>query len=339
MNITFMIGNGFDLNLNLKTSYKDFYKYYIENTKEDIISKSIKNNYELWADLELGLGLLLKDIDESQIDDFLDAKAKLETILTDYLETESQKFKIVDDNKFSEEFANKIINFSDGFSTEDKNQLKRLISNTAEVINYQFITFNYTTILDRMIELVKSKNDKFTTHVAGTARYADILCKPHHIHGTLDEDDLILCVDNPSQIDNIKFQSDRRITDYMIKTNVNRALGEGKIETAEEIINKSRYVCLFGLSIGDTDSTWWKYLVEWLNKSDNNRLVLFVRDDLKVHCSGSEKIRKRDRNREHFGTKSYCIENDMYDKIKDKIIIVPNSKIFTYENISMEEKH
>ena len=54
MNITFMIGNGFDLNLNLKTGYKDFYKYYIENTKEDIISKSIKNNYELWADLELG---------------------------------------------------------------------------------------------------------------------------------------------------------------------------------------------------------------------------------------------------------------------------------------------
>lgn len=337
MNITFMIGNGFDLNLNLKTSYKDFYNYYIENTKEDIISRSIKNNYDLWADLELGLGLLLKDIDESQIDEFLDSKANLESLLTTYLEKESLKFTITDENKFSEEFAIKIANFSDGFSTNDKNQLKNLISKTPDAINYRFITFNYTTILDKMIELVKTKNDKFTSHLSGRNRYTDILWKPHHIHGTLDGEDLILCVDNPSQINNEKFQSDRRITDYMIKTNVNKALGERKTEIAKEIINQSSYICLFGLSIGDTDCTWWKYLIEWLNKSDNNRLVLFVRDDSKVQNSGSEKIRKRDKYRFLFGTRSCCTDENVYDKIRDKIIIVSNSKIFTYENIATEE--
>ena len=42
MNITFLIGNGFDLNLNLNTRYSDFYKYYIENDPQDIISKSIR---------------------------------------------------------------------------------------------------------------------------------------------------------------------------------------------------------------------------------------------------------------------------------------------------------
>ena len=28
LNITFLIGNGFDIGLGLKTRYKDFYKYY-----------------------------------------------------------------------------------------------------------------------------------------------------------------------------------------------------------------------------------------------------------------------------------------------------------------------
>lgn len=329
MNITFMIGNGFDLNLNLKTGYRDFYKYYIENTEEDIISRSIKNNFELWADLELGLGLLLKEIDESQIDEFLDSKANLERILTDYLTKEASKFSVVDENKFAEEFTNKIVNFSDGFCTDDKNQLKRVFANTTEPINYRFITFNYTNILDKMIELVKTKNDKFSTHAAGSSRYNDTLWPPHHIHGTLDGEDLILCVDNPSQIINESFRVDRRITDYMIKSNVNKALGEGKTEAAIEIIDKSKYICLFGLSIGDTDSMWWKYLVEWLARSDGNRLVLFVRDDSKIQRSGAEKIRVRDKNRAYFGDRSCYTDKKLYDKIRDKIIIVQNSQIFT----------
>lgn len=338
MNITFMLGNGFDLNLNLKTGYKDFYKYYIENTKEDIISRSIKDDYELWADLELGLGILLGKIDESQIEEFLDCKANLESYLTDYLSKESARFSIVDENKFSEEFTEKLVNFSNEFCTEDKNKFKSIVYKTAEKINYHFITFNYTTILDRMVDLVNSKKERFTTHSTSSSSYVDVLCKPHHIHGTLDGEDLILCVDNPSQISNEAFRIDRRITDYMIKSNVNSALGERKIETAKEIIDKSRYVCLFGLSIGDTDSTWWKYLVEWLNKSDDNRLVLFVRDDSMVHRSGSEKIRVRDKNRFSFGQKSDCNTEELYDKIKDKIIVIRNSEIFTYKNIATEEK-
>ena len=37
MNIAYLIGNGFDLNLGLKTKYMDFYKYYLEQeSKNDI---------------------------------------------------------------------------------------------------------------------------------------------------------------------------------------------------------------------------------------------------------------------------------------------------------------
>ena len=337
MNITFMIGNGFDLNLGLKTSYKNFYEYYIENSDEDIISKSIKDNYELWADLELGLGEILKDVKESEIEEFFDSKANLERLLTTYLTKQNKRFYIDVEDTFSEEFREKIVNFFLEFPFEDKEQYKSVIANANETVFYQFITFNYTNVLDQMIKLVNKKIKPFSTHTFRSTSYTDKLCLPHHIHGTLDGEDLILCVDNPSQIANEAFQSNRKITDYMIKTNVNKALGERKTEIAKEIIDKSKYICLFGLSIGDTDCTWWKYLVEWLNRSESNRLILFVRDDSKVQRSGGETIRFRDKKREDFGDKS-CTGGDLYDKISNKIIVVRNSDIFTYESTSTEDE-
>lgn len=40
MNVTFLLGNGFDLNLGLSTSYKDFYSYYTKKEPNDFIAKS-----------------------------------------------------------------------------------------------------------------------------------------------------------------------------------------------------------------------------------------------------------------------------------------------------------
>ena len=34
MNITYIIGNGFDINLGLKTRYVDFYKWYVDRNRE-----------------------------------------------------------------------------------------------------------------------------------------------------------------------------------------------------------------------------------------------------------------------------------------------------------------
>ena len=90
MNITFLIGNGFDLNLNLNTRYSDFYKYYMEHNPNDLLSKSIEKDYEMWSDLEIGLGKFLQSIDETQIPAFLDSKSTLELLLSDYLLIESQ---------------------------------------------------------------------------------------------------------------------------------------------------------------------------------------------------------------------------------------------------------
>ncbi len=60
MNILFLIGNGFDINIGLKSKYIDFYKYYnsIKSDNEIItaLKESLSINDENWSDLETALG-------------------------------------------------------------------------------------------------------------------------------------------------------------------------------------------------------------------------------------------------------------------------------------------
>lgn len=67
MRILYLIGNGFDLHVGLKTSYFDFLKYYlhqpfpadIDDVGKRFITRlkaDINQNFELWSDLELQYG-------------------------------------------------------------------------------------------------------------------------------------------------------------------------------------------------------------------------------------------------------------------------------------------
>lgn len=113
MNITFLIGNGFDVNLGLKTRYVNFYKYYtnLEDTDapevvkrfkseiNDFIKRdSKKQSADLidWRDLEVALGKWTAKITAEEVEplylDIIDS-------LRDYLKSE---FKYFDVSAFSE---------------------------------------------------------------------------------------------------------------------------------------------------------------------------------------------------------------------------------------------
>ena len=60
MNITFLIGNGFDLNLGLATAYSDFVKYYKETDAEKNVlikfRQDISDNEAHWSAAEIEMG-------------------------------------------------------------------------------------------------------------------------------------------------------------------------------------------------------------------------------------------------------------------------------------------
>ncbi|KJQ67946.1 hypothetical protein TZ90_00308 [Streptococcus mitis] len=109
MNITYIVGNGLDLQYGLKTRYNDFYEFqnkvYIsrkENEEgysnfiyESLFSDKVKD-YENWSDFELSIGKLTKDNDliSSSIEmkeKFIDDFSEVVDDLREYLRIQQEK--------------------------------------------------------------------------------------------------------------------------------------------------------------------------------------------------------------------------------------------------------
>lgn len=144
--ITFLIGNGFDINAGLDTRYSDFYEYYFNQYPDDMLAKSIRDDYDFLSDLEIGLGKYTKDIAESEEDMFFDSKDVMESALADYLEEQQNRIQITGEKVESvvKEIQNSVLHFYEGFPNVQYEDIKNVIACTSERITYSFISFNYT---------------------------------------------------------------------------------------------------------------------------------------------------------------------------------------------------
>ena len=104
MNILYIIGNGLDIAHHMKTSYQDFFKYYltIESSNKDV--EAMKRNidshrYETWADLEMGLGFYASLCANKNV--FLECLADIKTNLKEYLNKESEKIDLYKISSFA----------------------------------------------------------------------------------------------------------------------------------------------------------------------------------------------------------------------------------------------
>lgn len=331
MNITFLIGNGFDINLGLDTRYTDFYPIYLSKGHDDIISSAIQDNYEKWSDLELALGQILTNVSQEQIADFLDAKAALEIDLADYLRAQEKRIDFLSPG-IQEEFQRGVTGFYEEFSSKERNEFLKWKQNTASTISYQFISFNYTKTLDK-IAASAIQRKTFGTHGAANRTYSDSISDILHIHGTL-SGGMILALDNTDQIQNSALRNISGLTDYVIKPTMNDALGEGVTERARHIITASDYLCVYGMSLGQTDMMWWKYILSWLGSDSVKRLVLYVYEDATTNPSGGEKLRQQDKWRSEF-FKAAQATPEQASKLRSQIIVVLRSKIFDFKNIKL----
>ena len=48
---------------------------------------------------------------------------------------------------------------------------------------------------------------------------------------------------------------------------------------AIDILNNSRIICIYGMSLGETDKDWWDRVVTWLHNDAARQLVIFNYDD------------------------------------------------------------
>lgn len=181
MDITFLLGNGFDLQCGLKTSYIDFYKYILEKKysidltqemdKESIsgidniiyseIYKS-RDKIETWADLEFQLGVFTKQLKEKNqvigelANRFLDDFEDLVEDLNEYLKYIQIQDDIEISENFSKVFFGTMDNFFEGLFSREYDEIKNILAaNQYDQYNYHFISFNYTNTLQKLIHSCK----------------------------------------------------------------------------------------------------------------------------------------------------------------------------------------
>lgn len=326
MNITFLLGNGFDINLGLNTRYKDFYKYYTQQPSKNVLIEELKNNigknHKTWADLEIALGDYLKNIRDA--DDF-------DVIFEDILEhlavhIENEEGRFTHDLEDKKEFYLDLAYPESHLLELDKQKVNRYLKDENRYLN--IITFNYTKVLERLCGF-ESEPISLPRLNTREARLMGI----KHIHGYLKEN-MILGVNDISQINNEEFKTNPDITEAIVKQECNMSIKHLIHNDCMRTIRSSDMICLFGLSIGDTDKIWWKSIGSHLHDNSKAILIIFEIGD-NLLSNHQYKITRKEREIKTRFLSKLDFPDSTTTYISERIFVAYNTKIF---NIKLKEK-
>lgn len=277
MNITYIIGNGFDINLGLRTGYKDFYEWYVDQPSEndpDVV-KNFKNEINSclnntternWSDLELALGKYSAQVSSDQ---FPILYMNIASGLKDYLNREYRRFdkSLYDDKKLRACLEDPV---SDYFGDARKYILNAFAFSQAADTEINILSFNYTSSLEDLL----GKTDGWRKQDGTFVKLKPIA----HIHHSLSEGNIVFGVNDEQQIVNTEYAKRPGIYDLFIKPQANNVLGGYTHYAAEYIIRDTNLFVLYGVSLGDTDRKWWNLIGKRLASSEDVRMIWFVHD-------------------------------------------------------------
>lgn len=324
MNITYILGNGFDLNIGLNTHYKDFYDYYIEvssNNKDiDKLKNKIKDNYnDNWSDLESALGKYTKEV--SDVDIMCDIIEDINENLTNYIRGIERKIP-ENNNDIKGLIIDDIIKPEKYLNNRYKDKLNLFNANIAHSnAEINIISLNYTSTFEKMII------DKTPLEVGlGFMNKKVTIENIYHLHHKIDKDDtIILGVGDESQILNEQFRNNEKIKEYLIKSVTNQMLGSNIDSVCSKIISTTNLFILYGVSLGETDNKLWNEIAKCLLHNKDSKLLIFEYNPIYI---GGLRQGREEKEVEEKLTKQIDKNLSIQD-IKDRIIVSINSSIFS----------
>ncbi len=269
MNVTFMMGNGFDLACGLRTSYIDVYNAYacaasdnrnISSFKNGILRKE-RNRFALWSTFELALPEFAQEV--GNFDVFIECKHDFTEFVKEYMFKEQERlFKISDEQELKRVFETCFFNIYDYCLHISHKALKEKFERQAN--NYNFITFNYTNTLERCLHLMPETIE----NKAGTAC---TITKPLHIHSTLHEG-IVLGLDDEELYKNLPCDSLKKIQNSLDKVIVNSKYSD-ITEEAGKVISASDIIVIYGWSMGGSDRYWVKQVQAWFAGAKEREII------------------------------------------------------------------
>ena len=285
MNITFMIGNGFDRNLGLKTKYSDFIAWYKDTDAETEILKGfrkhINDNEELWSAAEEELGNYTAQFDAGDGDLFNACHKDICEHLAQYLKDEQGKFHSQALVNEIEGAFSQLKALTSPFHTQEKDALNTVYTNRkSENVVFNFITYNYTNTLDQCLELVRNKPGLLGSHRHLNITHNHTIGTIHHVHGTVNGQ-MVFGVNDKSQITKPEIfncEDGDLYENILIKQQANQGYQENTDTKAKILLDDSNILYIYGMSIGITDKLWWERVCVWLAGSTDRHIIFHCFD-------------------------------------------------------------
>lgn len=282
----YIIGNGFDLDLGIDSSYNSFYrskhfKVLCERSPVAMFVKKLndKNNGENWVDFEEAIkqycvNLLYKEdltdtekvIRLQELRDFEINFNEIRNTIYEFLKEETSKINLstLPEDKRAKLITKEIVerfdqtsNLGGGLITENN--------------NFKIITFNYTNSLKELINIEAKKiwidDKRFSNNVA---KLEDNIV---HIHGSLAENNIILGVEDVPDI--IPKET------FFIRKSIFVDYSKFSLDLMRKAIN----VTIFGHSLGTSDEMYFKKLFNlWKQTAssyEKRKITIYHKKDAK----------------------------------------------------------
>lgn len=266
MGVTFIIGNGFDLSLGMKTRYADVYEEYVKEENENPVIQAFKDSLkkdkekqcENWTDFEMGMAQYAGVLKEESklvlcVRDF-------RKFLTEYLKKQEGLFEnMIEAHSKTNAFCNAFVDGIQNYAASLTPNEQRLLSKNVEFPS--FLTFNYTRSIEMLVEKRSSK-EKIDFY----------LPDPIHIHNDLGGT-IVLGVDNEHQVP-LKLSNTGRHT--FVKQAFNVRYDDERVKKVIRTIHESSTICIYGWSMGESDEFWVDTVGKWLLGDESNHLVWYA---------------------------------------------------------------
>lgn len=346
MTITFLIGNGFDLNLGLKTAYPEFINWYTDGFANDSdtiksFKESIADNCVLWSSAEKAFGEYTEKYLNIGAEKFCECHEDFCEKLALYLEEEESNIDFDEKREIIIKSFSNSINIEkiiSHFSEVQRTQLFNALSSLGNEYNYNFIDFNYTSTLDKCIDAVKSVDGILGKRRVNSTVFTHKISSLYHVHGYTYRD-MVLGVNDETQLrapelfknvgEEYKSQIIKRETNIMNEENVDQKVAD--------LISTSEMMYIYGMSLGETDAIWWQRIVAAMQKTEALHVMIHCFDaprDALIHRklqSYAKRVKKQ------FLSYSNINEKE-YDNLAGRIHIDSGNIFLAMEGLAKQNK-
>jgi len=293
MNLTYLIGNGFDIGLGLKTDYRSFLDWYLRQPNElpevGWLKEQILKDTELWSDAELAFGALkFSAFGGKSFETYEQCLESFVGALSRYLIAENGRLQIPAEKRdeVATWFLRGVLQLWKYMTPECEASYRNAILQSP-LLTLTFVTFNYTDSLERLLGMEANAPKEFSVEIEKDKTIRVVVNGVLHAHGSL-ESDFVFGVDEDKQIADPTVRAYCVRNGGVIKARLEQKTGLQNRKRAIETINNSSMIVTYGLSFGGTDRSWWNTLYSCFN-GRNVPLVIcpFVKDfpDSGYSCS------------------------------------------------------